>query len=307
MRRGIGIALGGGSSKGMAHIGVLEVLEENGIELSYIAGTSIGAIVGAAYAAEPDARKLRSKAKILLTSDAFAAIGFEFFIEKEPERPRLMRRITDFVKKKYILGRTAVRPFLVGGDKMQSVLENILPEIDISQLRIPFACVALDLTTGRDVVLKSGPLIEAVRASTCIPGVFPGVDVNGVFLVDGGSTASVPVDAAIELGAGFVIGVDLLGQLSRDFNHSSGLDINFRVDEIAKRRLNELRAGNADILIKPRVDSVHWADYGKLDFCIERGREAALEVLPLLRQKLRKGKIRRWWPFQYVLDRRNPK
>ncbi|MFQ5905649.1 MAG: patatin-like phospholipase family protein [bacterium] len=302
--RKLGIALGGGSAKGLAHIGVLQVLEENQVELSCIAGTSIGAVVGAVYAANPSAEELKLKTEALLESEVFAAIGLEFFVHEELPAPGLFRRITDFVKKRYVIGKAALKPYLVGGDKIESVLKSILPDVDIGQLKIPFACVAVDLTTGEDVVFKSGRLIPAIRASMSIPGVFPCVEVGNRVLVDGGATASVPVDAARELGAEFVTGVDLSGRMSRTFERRNGLDINFRVDEIAKRRLNSLRAAKADLLVRPRVGAVHWADFSKLEFCIERGREVTLEALPLLKAELRRMKKRRWWPFQYALDRR---
>lgn len=304
MARRIGIALGAGSAKGLAHLGVLQVLEENGVEIFCIAGSSMGAVIGAAYAAEPDAKELALKAKGLLRSKVFDAIGLEFFVKKDHPGPGLFRKITDFVRKRFLMSRASARPWLVGSEKIESVLGSILPDIEINKLKIPFACVALDLTTGRDVVFKSGSLIQAVRTSMSIPGVFPYVEIEKGILVDGGVTASVPVDAAREMGAEFVIGVELLDKMSRDFNVNSGLEINFRADEIAKRRLNFLRAEKADLLIRPRVDTIHWADFSKPDFCIERGREAALEAMPLLRAKLRKMKRRRLWPFQYILDMR---
>jgi NTE family protein len=292
----IGVALGGGSSKGMAHIGVLEILEENGIELFCVGGTSIGALVGAIYAAEPDAAKLREKARAILKSDAFSAIGFEFFVSKD-QPPNLFRRITDFVKKRYILGKTVIRPNLVSGDRIASLVATSLPDVDIEKLELPFACVALDLVTGEDVVFTSGPLIPAVLASLSIPGLFPCLESEGKVLVDGGATASIPVDAVRQLGADLVIAVDLTDALGGDFNRSSGLDINFRVDDIVKRRLNLMRAESADVIIRPKVSSIHWADFDRLDFCVERGREAALDSVPLVRKKLRPRKRFRFWPF----------
>ena len=306
MGRKVGVALGAGAAKGLAHLGVLQVLEENAVEISCVAGSSIGAVIGAAYAAEPDAKELALKTKALLRSEVFDAIGLEFFVKKDHPGPGLFRRITDFVRKRFLISRTTARPWLVGGDKIESVLRLILPDIEISKLKIPFACVALDLTTGRDVVFRSGSLIQSVKTSMSIPGVFPYVEIEKSILVDGGVTASVPVDAAREIGAQFVIGVDLRDKMGRDFNVKSGLDINFRADEIAKRRLNFLRAEKADLLILPRVDTIHWADFSKPDFCIERGREAALEVMPILKAKL-KMKRRRLWPFQYILDMRTGK
>jgi len=154
------------------------------------------------------------------------------------------------------------------------------------------------------VVFTSGPLIRAVQASISIPGLFPCLEMEGRLLVDGGATASVPVDAVRQLGANVIIGVDLLDKLSTDFRCGSGLDINFRVDDIAKRRLNLMRAQKADVVIRPRVGTVHWADFDRLDFCIEKGREAAIESLTAIRQasSSRKSLWRRL--SQYVLDRR---
>jgi NTE family protein len=137
-----------------------------------------------------------------------------------------------------------------------------------------------------------------------IPGLFPCVELDGRVLVDGGATASVPVEAARGLGVDYVIGVNLMDRLNREFSCSSGLDINFRVDDIAKRRLNLMRAQEADIVIHPRLETVHWADFDRLDFCIQRGREATLLALDEIRPKVRARKRPRWRLFQYLLDRR---
>jgi NTE family protein len=177
----IGYALGGGAARGLFHIGVLGVLEEHGIYPDVIAGTSMGAIIGALYASGLSAGELKKM-----------AIDLEW---------KQIIRMTDIAL-----------PFngLIQGKKITALLRSILKDKDFDQLKKEFACVATDLTTGEEVVINHGSLIEAVRASISIPLIFTPVKANGRFLVDGGLVNVVPVSVCREMGATFTIGVNAL-------------------------------------------------------------------------------------------------
>ncbi len=165
--------------------------------------------------------------------------------------------------------------------------------MNIGDLPIPFAAVTLDLKSGNDVIISKGSLIEAVLKSISIAGIFPVWIEDSKVLVDGGPTASVPVEAAYSLGADKVIGVNLTSRLSGDCKVKSALTINFRVEEIAKYRLNQIRAEKADVLIEPRVHSIHWADYRKIDYGIKEGYRATKEKIAKIRKLLKPNPFHR--------------
>jgi NTE family protein len=281
----IGLALGGGSSKGLAHIGVLQVLEEENIPINIICGTSIGAIVGAVYSLNPDAHWLEEKAKKVLASDEFENVGFDIFNNKDYN---LFKRITTFVKEKYSYGKALFRPSIVDRKIIEDLLEEILDKKRFEDTKIPLGVVAIDIARGKDVVLKNkGPLLPAVAASIAIPGLFPYIKSDRYILVDGGATQDVPVEPLREMGADIVIASSLATTLETKSFFRTGLDVNFRVDEIVRYRLIVEELKKADVIITPDIKHIHWADYGKLEFCIQKGREAAIRALPEIRQKLR--------------------
>lgn len=179
MAKRVGLALGSGGARGAAHVGVLKVLEREGIKVSAIAGTSIGAMVGGAYAAGIPLSRIEEE--WLTTS-----------------RRKLLRSFLP----------TFPRTGLSSGAGLRRYLREILGDVRIEELPIPFAAVATDLDTGEAVVLRSGPLVEAIRASTAIPGVFQPVRWEGRLLVDGGMVEPLPVRVCRELGADIVIAVD---------------------------------------------------------------------------------------------------
>ncbi|MGB9860759.1 MAG: patatin-like phospholipase family protein [Candidatus Bipolaricaulaceae bacterium] len=175
----VGLALGSGGARGAAHVGVLKVLEREGIKVSAIAGSSIGAMVGGAYAAGIPLSRIEEE--WLTTS-----------------RTKLLRSFLP----------TFPRAGLSSGAGLRRYLREILGDVRIEGLPIPFAAVATDLDTGEAVVLRRGSLVEAIRASTAIPGIFQPVRWEGRLLVDGGMVEPLPVQICRELGADLIIAVD---------------------------------------------------------------------------------------------------
>lgn len=175
----VGLALGSGSARGWAHIGVIRALAEAGIEIGCVAGTSIGALVGAGFALD----------KMDVLEDFARQLDW--------------KEIVSF------LDVTFPRSGLIDGGKVTDFFRNHVREMNIEQLPLPYCAVATELSTGREVVLSRGDLVEAIRASISIPGIFTPVKLGGAFLVDGGLVNPVPVSAARNLGADYVIAVDL--------------------------------------------------------------------------------------------------
>ena len=182
----IGYALGGGAARGLSHIGVLKVLDEYGISPDIIVGTSIGAIVGALYAGGYKARDIER-----------LVLGLDW---------KKLVRLVDV---------TFPQSGLLQGKRVVSLLKSILGGTTFFQLKIPFACVATDIINGEQVVLRDGSLIEAIRASIAIPGIFTPVVIMGRYLVDGGLVNTVPVSVCREMGAEYVVGVNVVPEPSK--------------------------------------------------------------------------------------------
>lgn len=190
MSRKIGLALGGGGARGIAHLGVLEVLEEANIEVCAIAGTSMGGFIGALYAAGIPLPRIK---------ELTLAIG----------PPKIWHHLFDLTVSPHGFFR---------GQQMEVAFARALgnEHTSFSQLNVPFAVVAADLRTGREMVLKRGSLVRALRATCSVPGVFIPVEYFDATLVDGGILNNVPVDVARELGAETVLAVDVLPDFTRN-------------------------------------------------------------------------------------------
>jgi predicted acylesterase/phospholipase RssA len=178
----LGYALGGGAARGLFQIGVLSVLEEQGITPDIIAGTSMGSIIGAMYASGLKAKDLKQ-----------IAYGIDW---------RQVMRLTDIV--------ALPRSGIIHGKRIMALLRSVLGDISFSQLQCKYAAVAADLYSGQQVILAEGSLIEAIRASISIPGIFKPVYYRGRYLVDGGLVNVVPVSVCRDLGADFVIAVNAI-------------------------------------------------------------------------------------------------
>ncbi len=178
-RKKLGLALGGGAARGWAHIGVIHALREAEIPINFVAGTSIGALVGAFLAAD----KLKVLERLALNLDWLDVISFFDLVFP--------------------------RSGLIDGKKVVAFLGKHLPQKNIEELPLPFAAVATDIISGKEVVLTKGNIIEAIRASIAVPGIFTPVHLNGYLLVDGGVLNPVPVNVVKEMGAEVVIAVDL--------------------------------------------------------------------------------------------------
>ena len=182
----IGLALGSGSARGWAHIGVIQALSEAGIHIDYIAGTSIGSVVGAVYASG----NINTLREVVLQLD-WKQIAYFFDV---------------------VLPKSG----LIDGKKLSAFVRSHVNRINIEDLPIPFCTVSTDLTTGEEVIIQSGDIIDAVRASISVPGIFTPVKKNGAFLVDGGLVNPVPVSVTRQMGADFVIAVDLNHGIAND-------------------------------------------------------------------------------------------
>ena len=275
----IGLVLSGGGAKGLAHIGVLKILEEQGIRPDYITGTSMGSIVGALYALGYNAAELDSIVSAINWKGIFNdnLPRSKLSMEEKEDDGRFMLEIP--IKKFTI----SLPRGLIAGQKLTLLLTKLmLPASnikDFNNLPIPFRCIATDLVNGQAVVLKSGYLAQATRASMAIPTVVTPVEVNGHLLVDGGIVRNFPVQDVIDMGADFVIGVDVGAPLRSRNEINSLLDVMDQVMSFRGDKSTAEQRKKCDILITPNIHGVSAASFEQADEIIQRGEEAAEEKL----------------------------
>jgi NTE family protein len=291
----VGLALGGGAARGLAHVGVLRVLIENDVPIHAIVGTSIGAMVGGLYATSRDIDEIEGRLVSFLGSPTFRANRFHFFRELRGEADGLIGSFRRALKRGIVIGYTLSRPSFISAQQFERSMTALLDDVAIEEARIPFAAVACDLRRGEEILIREGPLRRAVSASSAIPGVLPPVTWDGRILVDGGWSSKVPVLAAFKMGADVVIGVDISSEIRDTRQLARGWHIFFRASSITESILKRMQCRMADVLIRPKVGDIHWADFGRARECMERGAEATREKLEAIKDLFRMA-ARGEWP-----------
>jgi NTE family protein len=287
----LGLALGGGAARGLAHLGVLRALVREGISVDVIVGTSMGAIIGGAFAATGEIDELEEKVRVRLDSEEFKKTKLNFLRESRQQRGGLLFSMANLVRKGIFYGVSTLRPSFLSAEAFARSFETVLPEAPIESLPIRFGAVALDIESAHEVVLCSGNLHRAAKASSAIPGILPPVRINGRTLIDGGWVDKIPVMPAFLLGADLVLAVDITAGLEDAPNLNRGVDIMVRADAIKDSTLVSHLRRLADLVVAPDVKRIHWADFAAYERCIEAGDRAASEKVPQLRSLLRRERI----------------
>ncbi len=233
----IGLALGGGAARAFSHIGVLEGLTRYGVPIDIVTGTSMGAIIGAMYATQPDVAAIKQRFADYIKSDEFDESGFNFFKELDSHDEGILAELGRRARRGMFNALMVTKTALVNDKTAAMSYAYLLEDLNVEQTRIPFAAVALDLVSGEAVTLNRGRLRDVIAASCAMPGVLNPVNLNGHMLVDGGWAETVPIRAARQLGADFVIAVDV-GDSLRAFNEPrNAFDVIARADALARSAL----------------------------------------------------------------------
>lgn len=280
----IGLVLSGGGAKGMAHVGVLKVLEENGIKIDYIGGTSMGAIVGGVYAAGYNAHQIDSIFRTInfehLMSDYVPRDSKNFYGKRQDN---LYAISLPFDKFKLSMPRSFVK-----GVYVYNILVELLREVnnvnDFNQLPIPFFCVAADIETGEGVVLDKGYLPEAIRASAALPSVFSPVELDGCMLVDGGIADNYPIEKVRAMGADIIIGVDVQDDLKDRQYLQDATSILLQISNLEMIRQMETKRELTEVYIKPDITDFNMLSFDYVDEIIKKGEEAAQKQVDKLRE-----------------------
>ncbi len=256
----LGLALGAGGSRGVAHIGFLKALEEAGIKPDYICGCSMGSVVGAGYATG------------MTPDDMWAAVS----------KLRVLDLITP----------SSQRGGLFGTKKMRNLLKKYMGEITFEELKLPFHCVAVDMCAQKLIEFSEGSLLDAVVASSSIPGVFHPLLKDGMRLVDGGILERVPVSQVKAMGADVVVAVDVLGQrdCSEDCPRVLGVLLEM-IDLMDNYRTRRRREENKDVInfwLEPDLGNMSQYDLKKTQFAYEKGYELGIAEAPKIKKALKK-------------------
>jgi len=256
----IALVLGGGGTRGFAHVGVIKALEAQGIVPDIIVGTSVGSAIGALYAA-----------------------GYTGFQLQEMSIPMKQERVVDW---------SWPNRGLFTGKPLQDYINRAVKQAPLEKLRRPFAVVATDLASGEKVVFRSGNTGMAVSASCAVPGIFQPVLINGRSYVDGGLVRPVPASEARALGADFVIAVNISNQPQNNKTETT-VDVLMQTFDIMSQTINRYELANADVVIRPVTKEIAQGNLDDRHLAILEGEKAVAAILPELKarlEKLRKGR-----------------
>ncbi|MCK4641255.1 MAG: patatin-like phospholipase family protein [Candidatus Marinimicrobia bacterium] len=283
MKKKVGLALGGGGARGLAHVGVLKVLEEEQIPIDYIAGTSMGAIVGAMYAQNPSADALIDRLESFFSSRDYDSLGLKYIVPKNDQNPSFLSQLAQVVAKRIVVNIAQSRMGIIKTRRLSEAVSALIDKGNIQDTRIPFACAATDLNSGQPVLFQKGDIQEAVTISSSIPGFISPSEWDGKLLTDGGVTAPVPVVEVRRMGADIVIGVSVDANHIKPLEEPHVLDIISRVDMIRGKYLSEIQLATADIQLHPQIDAAHWSELLRYQEFIEAGIRETREKLPQIR------------------------
>ncbi|MDQ0339197.1 NTE family protein [Caldalkalibacillus uzonensis] len=252
----IGLALGAGGARGLAHIGILQVLEEHNIPVHCIAGSSIGALVGSFY-----------------------AVGHS---------PQQMRKFLSLFPQKYWLDYTVPKMGFIAGDKVKEIVRMLTKNKRIEELDKPLAIVATHLHKGERTVFRQGSIAEAVRASVSIPGIFEPAVIDGELYVDGGVVDRVPVSVLKEMKADLIVAVDVSYVGETNHQIKSIFDVIAQTIDIMEREILKYRMFDVDVLIRPQVNAYSTTMFYRGEEIIQEGVRSAEQAMPRIQESIRK-------------------
>lgn len=257
-RKKVGLALGGGAARGLAHIGVLRVLESEMLPVDMIAGTSMGALVGALYAQGRRAGEILEIASDMST-----------------------HRLS------YLVDMSLPRTGLVKGKKLDDKLAQLCDGAEFDDLKLPFKCIATDIDTGKAVVMDRGMVWTAVRASISLPVILAVKKRDERYLVDGGLVDPVPVDVVRNMGADIVIAVNVMPDtISQSVTEPGFFEVIMQTIYIVSSYVAKDSLEGADVVIEPDVARFKLSDFQKVDECVKAGEEAADNAVPHIKRLL---------------------
>ena len=280
--------MGGGGARGYAHIGVIKALHESGIIPDLIAGTSMGAVIGAMYAQTLDPAVVRNKVLNFIASEDFRSMDLDSFKHN--------RRVDSFFgdalnrpEDRIIIDLHGSQLSLFKQEKFVKALDYYLDDGNIADTKIKLGMVAADLNSGEKVVLLEGDIKISALASGSIPGFLPPVQYQGKTLVDGEIVELIPCTTAKKLGGNFIIAVDVRQEIEKNPHIENALDVFFRANQIKSKILSDITL-NANIVIQPEIGKYHWTEFEKAEELMDIGYQAGLSKIGQIKSKILKKK-----------------
>jgi len=291
----IGLALGGGGARSLAHIGVLKALEEANIRIGGVSGTSMGAVIGGLYALNPRVSWVDKSLREFLDKykkdiSLLKSYGTSSSVE---EKKLFLEKSIRFVKDLYLWNLRIVKPYLVNPKPFFRIFKELFKKYHFKDCVIPFLCTAVDLFTGEEVIIKSGSMFKSIIASCALPGVFPPLRVKERLLADGGILIPLPAKV-IRPYVDFVIGVSVESALNTSKDIKNALDVLFTVDRIRYKAIIEENRKEADFIISPSVSSYTWSDFDCIGEIVREGYLETKKNINILKRKISK---QRWLSF----------
>ena len=288
---GLALALGGGGARGLAHLGVLEVLEDLGLPVTGLAGTSAGAVVGAMWLVCGGAAAAHARWNGFLASGLVpAALPDIRLADGVSSRDNLLFQFARTLRRGAVVAVALGRPSLISRADLDRAIAFLVPDVRIEDLPTPFVAVATDFDTGAPVAIRRGPLRAALAASSSVPGAAPPYPIGPRTLIDGGVVADLPVAQALALRAGPVVAVDVgddVAPIAAD--RLTMPQAMLRAGVMTHQVLRELLARGADLVLRPEVAGIHWSEFGRGDEARRAGREEAVSHAQALRRLARRG------------------
>jgi len=291
----IGLALGAGGARALAHIGVLRFLEENNIKISCVSGTSMGAVIGALYALNPKASYVERaiKDQFDMYKDYIISLKAYETHSSVEDKKMFLEKSFSFIKDIYLWNLKIVKPYLVKPRPFFKIFKNLLKSYRFKDCKIPFLCTTVDIIKGQALAIRGGSLFKGVVASCALPGVFPPLHTKYGLLVDGGVLAPLPA-SYIKSYADFIIGLSVEGNLGPARNIKNSIDALFTVDKVRYKKIVDDNKKDADFIIAPAVSHYSWNDFDSIDAIIESGYKEAKRQQQSIMRMIRKA---RWTSF----------
>ncbi len=284
-RRFLGLTLSGGAARGFVHIGVLKGFEDEKIKIYVIGGTSMGGIISALYATNPSWEYVYEKALQAKEEGLFKKLGFDIFSNEEKN---IFQRLHDAVKEKIVLAKAFLNDGILPLEEVKESLEKFLDVKRFEDLKIPVYVSALELTRGEYVYFNKGSLVDALIATSAIPGYLPPLKKNGKIYVDGGAFSNIPVIFMKKIfNPKIIIASCLDRELDIKENLKGGYEFTIRIGHIMKNKNENEEIKCADIVIEHDIKDISWADFHKIDDFVNRGYEGFLRNKKSIKHKIR--------------------
>jgi len=281
---GFVLALGGGGGRGLAHLGVLEVLEEHKLRPAAIVGTSIGALFGAMYAHTPDAGRIRNRVTRYLNSEKFSQLNIPLIEGVQMGDATWLSRLVAVTRQSILYTRAATDIAVADINSLIEMVRELCTAEDFADLKIPMYVTSVQFPTGECHLISKGDLSRAIAASMAVPGVFDPVEIEGARFVDGALSSEVPArEGRMVAAMGQVVVAVNVGSRPDPTNiptHLIGM-IDWAT-QVKALYLRQYEKKHADVLIEPLVGFTQWHDFSNPELEIQRGRDAALEMMPKL-------------------------